>query len=227
MPGQTQIRNAQQRPANPRGNSYATPPKPGTSFDPTGASYHPSPTDPLGQGPMQGNAPGQAQSMAIGGRTAGGQLYEIGVGGIDPSTGQPYNTDSGTAGRLYQEAKQPIEKGFYDQSQGVASYLSRQGLGSSGINVGASQQLASNKEALESQAKMKAIDLAKTEGTQGILNDVTTQAVGNQPNMALYMQQQQINAQLAMLQQQLDAQMFGGMGQGLGSIAGLAAAGLI
>lgn len=181
-----------------------------------------SASDPFGQGSFETAPSARAAQIAYGGREAGSQLYNVGQG-IDPSTGKPFSADdpNTNAGRYYSEAKSPIESGFHQQSGQVANYLARQGLGSSGINVGASQQLANNKEALEGQAKLKSIDMAQASSTQGILNNLTSQLMSNQPQMAMYMQQQQIQAQMAQLQAQLDAQSSSALGSGLGQLGGL------
>lgn len=209
----------------------------GSDFDPTksgtGTSYLAGVTNPVvyaasmgaaGKDPFGGLFGGgakpkidpEAARLSALGQQLGPQLGQIGQG-IDPYTGKPYDTGdkSSAAGRYYSEAQAPIESGFYQQSHDVASYLARQGLGASpGINVGASQSLASNKEALEGQARLKAIDLAQAQSRQSILDNLSAQLMGSQPELAMFMQNQAINAQLEMAKEQ----MIGGGMQGLGNL---------
>jgi len=88
------------------------------------------------------------------------------------------------AERYYQEADAPIQSQFYKEADQTSAYLARQGLGSSGINVAASQGLSNNKAALESQARMKATDMAMEKKRQSILDNFSTQASALQPMLA-------------------------------------------
>lgn len=130
--------------------------------------------------------------------------------------------------RYYKEADAPIQSQFYDQAGNVASYLARQGLGSSaGINVAASQQLSNNKAALESQARLQATNKALELGRQKLLDAFSVNAMGLQPGLQKYgidvgatIAQLQLQAQMKMFQEQMDAQNQAGWGNLLGSLGG-------
>jgi hypothetical protein len=136
--------------------------------------------------------------------------------------------------RRYREADASIQSQFYQQADSTAAYLARQGLGSSGINVAASNALSNNKSALEGQAKLKATDLAIEKERQRILDAFSTKAMGLQPelqnkgiNVSQTIAQMQLDAQLKMFQEQMDAQNASGWGQLAGSIVPTATAGAL
>lgn len=99
---------------------------------------------------------------------------QLAQGGFDPQQ----------ADQFYSEAKAPIEQQFFSQSDQVANYLARQGLGAStGINIGASQQLSNNKEALEGQARLKSQDLARELKRRSLLDAYSTDLMARGPEL--------------------------------------------
>lgn len=133
--------------------------------------------------------------------------------------------------RYYNEAKAPIESDFYNQSNQVASYLARQGMGSSqGINISAASTLNNNRAALESQANLKATDLAQELKRRSIIDAFQTETQGMEVglqnkgiNVGQTIAQMQIQAQMEALQKQLDAQSDAGVGSLIGSVLGAGA----
>jgi hypothetical protein len=124
--------------------------------------------------------------------------------------------------RLYEEMKAPIESNFYQGANQVSSYLARQGLGSSGMNLAGHAQLEQNRSALESQAQKQAID-------QSIQGQLSTELAGLGPELQKYgidtsqiIAQMQTNAMMEMMNQQMQASMFGGLGSLVGQLGGAA-----
>lgn len=135
------------------------------------------------------------------------------------------NPDQEMADRYFGQLNQPIQTEFAQGANQVSQYLSRQGLGSSGINVAAHSGLASNAAALESQAKKQALDMAVENERRGLLDAFSTRATALSPRLQKYgidvskvIAQMNMEAQMKMLSEQMNAQMF----SGLGNIAGMA-----
>jgi hypothetical protein len=125
--------------------------------------------------------------------------------------------------RYYEEQKQPIESNFFDSANQVSSYLARQGLGSSGMNLGAHAQLETNRSALESQAKKVAIDEAIRKEREGLMGNFQMQMGGLQPELQKFgidtsrvIAQMQMQMQMDALQQQMEMGGLGGLGNLLG-----------
>jgi hypothetical protein len=124
--------------------------------------------------------------------------------------------------RLYSEYKAPIEENFYKGADQLSSYMARQGLGSSGMNLAGHAQLENNRSAMESQAQKMAID-------QSIQGQLSTKMAGLAPELQKYgidtskvIAQMQTNAMMEMLQQQMQAGMMGGLGQLAGTLGAAA-----
>jgi hypothetical protein len=144
------------------------------------------PTNPNGKGTFNPTLAPAAQDTSAGVDQAVKDFYaKAGQAGTDLRNvpNADYSQDP-NAQRYYQEADSPIQSQFYKEADQTASYLARQGLGSSGINVAASQGLSNNKAALESQARMKATDMAMDKKRQSILDDFSTNASAMQPMLA-------------------------------------------
>lgn len=133
--------------------------------------------------------------------------------------------------RYYEEQSAPIESNFFQGANQVSSYLARQGLGSSGMNLGAHAQLETNRSALEGQAKKVAIDEAIQKERSGILGQLQSETAGVEGTLQKYgidtskaIAQMQMQMQMEMLQQQMEAQQLGSLGSlagmGLGFMAG-------
>lgn len=135
---------------------------------------------------------------------------ELEKGGYDPAKQQ----------RFYEEAKSPIESAVNDQANQVSSYLARQGLGGSGINISAHSKLAANKAALESSAMRQATGMAEQARRQELLDSFTTKTAGIAPVLQKY--GIDINAFIALKQAQIakdaaNKQMFGDIGKAAGA----------
>lgn len=137
------------------------------------------------------------------------------------------NPDQNLANNYYEQAAAPIDTNFYNQANSVSAYLSRQGLGSSGMNLASHSGLEQNRSALEGQAKLQATNMAIEKQRQELLDKFSTQAMAMQPNLQKYgidtsyaIAQMQVQAQLQILQQQLDAQSSAGLGQLTGQLGG-------
>lgn len=145
---------------------------------------------------------------------------KLGEGGYDPAQQQRY----------YEEAKAPIESDFYNSANQTASYLARQGMGSSqGLNLSATSQLNQQRSSLESQANLKATDLAQELQRRSLLDAFSTEAMKTNTDLQSHgidvsstIAQMQIQAQMDMLQKQLDAQSAAGTGSLIGTAAGIA-----
>jgi hypothetical protein len=125
--------------------------------------------------------------------------------------------------RLYEEQRQPIESNFFDSANQVSSYLARQGLGSSGMNLGAHAQLENNRSAMESQARKLAVDEAIRKEREGAMGKFQMEMGGLQPELQKFgidtsrvIAQMQMQMQMDALQQQMEMGGLGGLGNLLG-----------
>jgi hypothetical protein len=151
--------------------------------------------------------------------------------GESKQLGTDFQNASGKPGdvsRYYEEQKQPIESNFFNSANQVSSYLARQGLGSSGMNLGAHAQLENNRSALEAQAQRTAIDSAIQKEREGLLGKFQMNMGGLQPELQKYgidtsriIAQMQMQMQMEMLQKEMDAQRSAGVGSLIGGGAGL------
>jgi hypothetical protein len=170
-------------------------------------------SDPFGIGKLETSDPTKATQQFD--YMSGQVAKQLAAGGYDPKT----------AGDYYKQADAPIQSDFFNQSQSTASYLARQGLGSSGINVASSQVLTNNKAALESQARLKSTDTARELKRRELLDAFSTSAMGLQPmlqnkgiDVGLRIAQMQLQAQEDALSQQAAS----GWGQLIGTGIGIA-----
>lgn len=129
--------------------------------------------------------------------------------------------------RYYEQAKAPIESNFFQGAGQVSSYLARQGLGSSGMNLGAHAQLENNRSSLEGQAKMAATDKAIALEREGIMGRLSANSMGLQPELQKYgidtskiIAQMQMQMQMDMLKSQMEMQGLGGLGSLAGQLGG-------
>lgn len=147
---------------------------------------------------------------------------ELAKGGYDPTQ----------QARYYEEAKAPIESDFYKAADQTSAYLARQGMGSSqGINIAATSNLNQQRSSLESQANLKATDLAQELRRRSLLDSFSTEAMKTNTDLQSHgidvsstIAQMQIQTQLEALQKQLDAQSSSGIGSLIGTGISAAAA---
>jgi hypothetical protein len=149
---------------------------------------------------------------------------QLGQGGYDPTT----------AGRYYEESRLPIEGQMHQQAGQLSEYLARQGMGTSGLNVGGHAQLSSNAASLESQAKLKSIDMATEVRRRELLDEFSAEAMKLQPELTKYgidvqkfVSEMQARLQKEIADRQINAQEQAGWGNLFGMLGGGALAGIM